>query len=379
MNFDDLFADMPRYNSLREIKPLKKLFNILSGEESVRKMIEANDIAKRPAICGVIKFIEKFCDRHSGEGLNIDAEKEIGPDGRAALTEKGRKAVFLRRFIGAMINAIMGNNGYTIKKGQKIIGGGLSKYFSSGARFGNPSKAGEGRELGRSGARKRSVKAQREASGRKETTRRRKTAQAGNRLVLTEAEIAGFIAEAFQTAAAASAGAVYEKGGRDEKFTYISDGFISYPFSETVLAYSRLHYMSAYQIACEIELNHPGIVEMTGMSFMPDIDEGPENGVKDELNQLDLRLENDMFTTNRDKSFVDTIQDFLVRECAQNIGAEKRRHAAIEGGGGFEMAVLANYFEPEGTIFRNCDLEYFRPERKFLLFQIGRASCRERV
>lgn len=356
MGYENLFEKMPRYISFKDIKPLKKLYDALSGDESVAKMIAVNDIARRPAICGMIEYIVKFCNRHKEEGLDLS-----GKDGH-----------FLRRFIGAMINDILTARGYRRGKNQKIIGGDYSEYsqyFSSGACY-EKSSAGKanrkktaGSSLGRKNFRQDKKHERNDIKNEKhDGIRKTDHIPVISRAIeiddpkikisdiLRSIDLNLYIREAFQTAAAAAFKIQSNGEFRGDKFAFRSMEGVRYPFSDIILEHAFGHYMSAFQIAAEIELNHPGIVELAGTFFSDEYEEF--TGRDDEETQAHLKkssLQND--DQYLEPSFVDIIERHLIRECLKNNEFAGQYYEPE----GFEIAAISDFCSPRYSIYRNAE------------------------
>lgn len=334
MNYDGLFEKMPRYKNFLNNKPLRKLYGILSQPENVKKMIEANDIAKKPAICGMVRFIEKFCGRHSEEGLLLE----------------DKEGLYLRRFIGAMITDIMAANGYRPAGRQKIIGKGQSDHFLSGACYiktGGRSSAGSNR-------------VRRQTSPR--YTPGGDLFEAGVNPP-EKGELDFMIAQAFDTAAR-SFHNLYDGMPfyTDNKFGFLPAEGIMYPFSRIIYRFSRAMYMSAYQIAAEIEINHPGVVEMSGMLFMPcdDADElSGEAAARTPQSIISSRLGHKSPARRNLLSFVELVELRLIELCATDALQRRRPGGDTPEGGDYQMAFLSGLYGLEGMLHRNCEFEFF--------------------
>ena len=369
MSYEDLFDSMPCYQMFRDIKALKILYSALSSKKGVDRMTSANDIARRPAICGMIDYIVKFCNRHKKEGLEL----------------KGADGHFLRRFIGAMINHILTEKGYERGKNPKILGGEYSKYseyFRSGACYEKPGEKETGRKKS-SGTIRESDKTYHENKSVENAAKTVKNKHdKGAEVIaaisralgisdkdmlkpplLRNIDLSLYITEAFQTAAAAALKTISNKGHCGDKFVYFSHDGISYPFSDLVLEHARCHFMSAYQIAAEIELNHPGIIEMAGTFFSSDEFVEPDYRDQDAPSKRDVPLE--YRAGGNELSFVELIERHLILECIKNIGSGEPG----ENREGFEMAALSDFCAPKCSVFRNGEAVPMPSDGPLLIFR----------
>ncbi len=117
MNLKDFIKEYPRFSPLLTVPGLDKLYELISEPSSIDSMIRASE-SKRPAIAAIAKILESdFHDKRAGkDGMNF------------------KKNRYLKNFVGNVISHFMQQNGY-IKDKNKNLNSHEAKYFSAGTLY----------------------------------------------------------------------------------------------------------------------------------------------------------------------------------------------------------------------------------------------------
>ena len=293
---DDFFNRHPRYKKvLYGLPGVREVFDFVISrtEEMVRASVEDD----RPALCGLLPAIESFHDPDSG----LDFESSI----------------FIRQFIGAVVGEIMTRRGF-VRIGSRNISSGLAEFFKAGAIY-KPMKnlVASGNKFKESRYSFPDFKLQKKKA-------LEFAEEEGLKIKIMAAVTPGPDMMVFENrfdrlSSAGSPSPLKPASGRVDIF-YETRGL-------------RSVFLSAAQIAIELECRYPGIIAASGLKFSDDrYSKWPGGG-------------------KRFYFFVDLVERLL-----ENLTAE----------GYCERRSLADWFLPAFI----CSYNYK---------EIGRASCRERV